>query len=245
MKNTLKQHYKVNTIGSCFTLIELLVVIAIIAILAGLLLPALNSARDRARTANCQSNLKAQGQAAMLYQGDYDDYIHPIEGWAVGGTNTPFWFYLEPYLTTKDDIWSVDAKYRSKVFQCPANANINDSNQVSGTLSTSTVNNYGGNGWLFCVKSSVSPAIKIGSVKNPSSVWLHGDRSSANNVNIDHYLMAARVWSTSMGVGAWHGNKKTANLLFIDGHVKNYKVDGWAGQRAKAKNDGVLTDPAE
>ncbi len=73
-----------------FTLVELLIVIAIIAILAALLLPALNKSRHRAKAIQCISNLKQTGLAAFSYASDNDDF--PIfHSYPVSPTGTRYW----------------------------------------------------------------------------------------------------------------------------------------------------------
>ncbi len=84
-----------------FTLIELLVVIAIIAILAAILFPVFARAREKARTASCQSNLKQIILGALMYANDYDETFLPMwtQSWFQGQSGRIWWQGLvQPYV---------------------------------------------------------------------------------------------------------------------------------------------------
>ena len=94
---------------SAFTLVELLVVVAVIGVLVAMLLPAIQAARERARTANCASNMRQVGLAVIRFadahRGRWPETTHTVERDPVTGKFNKAWIYtLAPYLEDVDAI---------------------------------------------------------------------------------------------------------------------------------------------
>lgn len=197
-----------------FTLIELLVVIAIIAILAAILMPALQSARLRAKGSGCQSNLKSIGFAMTNYTDDNNGvlmrYRSPTK---TGSADNKWWTradQLEGLVANKKYIkWfkRADGTYCAPLFICPADADVAP---AAGSVETS----YGYNELLS--------GMQVRKIRYPSKsvLFLDTDLSElstntvvctvlGNDKTNDHPLIFAGAER--------HGG--TLNIVFIDGHV--------------------------
>lgn len=192
-----------------FTLIELLVVIAIIAILASLLMPALQSAKEKGRTIMCAGNLGNIGKTVAFYISDYNDYILPVRT-GLSGFSIVWWTKnVGNYLGT--------TTYGTKgnLLVCPSN--------TDEIYSPSTFNtNYGynercGNENTAALSSYVYGYLKTSGVRFPTKALLVTDeknKTCSNPMKWDDNLFTASLLDRRHNSGA--------NMLFLDGHT------GWA-----------------
>ncbi|MGZ8900714.1 MAG: DUF1559 family PulG-like putative transporter [Limisphaerales bacterium] len=206
----------------------MLVTIAIIAILAALILPALNKAKAQARSIVCLNNLKQWGYAMQMYATENDDYLPP-EGTGTSLNKQTGWYVALPKQIGMGNYFDMpwhtnaNAPLGMSIWICPSNPRRSNGNNL----------------FHYCMNEHIDETgdkdrpVRLGSVPNPSRVVYLFDNGK----------LAARAQQNNVHTNI---HNRGANINFLDGHVRrfaNREYWDFKNNRGRTNNSALLWRP--